>query len=175
MIMQGTSTANYRLFALLIVSLCLPGAQSPTAGTPVSLSELVTQLKSDPRGPYQRIAWFCPDGRVQPANQPCGDPGGLQHALPKDVVVRAREEYGIYLGQILAGTDFDSFLDAENEFSRAKQYALEKFLQAVDDGWIMRRAQHYRGAVQAEDESGWGLAFLNWLLANDDIIESHFF
>ncbi len=175
--MQGTSTAYYRLlvFALLIVSLCLPGTQSPTAGTPVSLGELVSQLKSDPRGPYKRIAWFCPDGRVQPANQPCDEPGGIQHALPKDVVVRAREEHGVYLGQILAGTDFDSFLDAENEFSRAKQYALEKFLRAVDDGWIMRRGRYYRGATQAEDESGWGLAFLNWLLAKDDIIRSHFF
>ena len=32
------------------------------------------------------------------------------------------------------------------------QWLVEKFLIAADDGWILRKAQYYRGAVQEEDE-----------------------
>ncbi len=32
------------------------------------------------------------------------------------------------------------------------QLLIEKFLIATDDGWILRKAQYYRGAVQEEDE-----------------------
>ena len=32
------------------------------------------------------------------------------------------------------------------------QLLVEKFLIASDDGWILRSAQFYRGAVQEEDE-----------------------
>ncbi|RMF65103.1 MAG: phosphoenolpyruvate synthase, partial [Calditrichaeota bacterium] len=55
------------------------------------------------------------------------------------------------------------------------QYQMEKYLQAVDDGWIMRRARYYRGAVQIEDEEAWGERFLTWLLAKDDFLTTQFF
>ena len=99
------------LLALLIVSLYLITPQGPAARAPISLGDLVEQLKSDPRGPYRRIAWFCPDGTRHPPDETCEKPGGLQHAVYKDIVVRVQEKHGIYLGQILAGTDFDSFLE----------------------------------------------------------------
>ncbi|MFH1007926.1 MAG: PEP/pyruvate-binding domain-containing protein [Candidatus Latescibacterota bacterium] len=56
-----------------------------------------------------------------------------------------------------------------------KQLQMEKYLQLADDGWIMRRARYYRGAVQAEDEEAWGLNFLTWVLANDGLVTSEFF
>ena len=139
------------------------------------IHKLVQSFKKDERGPYQAIRWFCPDGTVLPADRRCPQPGGIQHALHKDGVQKLAKEKGIYLGQILAGTPFEDFLDAENQHSRMKQVQVEKYLQLADDGWILRRARYYRGAVQAEDEEAWGLSFLTWLLANDELVTSQFF
>ncbi|MFQ5706658.1 MAG: PEP/pyruvate-binding domain-containing protein [bacterium] len=139
------------------------------------LRPVIQAFKKDPRGPYQGIRWFCPDGSVIPAKERCAQPGGIQHALPKKAVQNLQKEYGIYLGQILAGTPFEDFLDAEHQNSRLKQYQLEKYLRAIDDGWILRRARFYRGAFQAEDEQAWGKRFLLWLVANDDLVKSQFY
>ncbi len=135
---------------------------------------LVAAFKKDPRGPYQAIRWFCKDGSVLPAKQRCPQPGGLQHALHKDVVVSLASANHLFLGQILAGTSYQDFLDAENRNSRLKQYQIEKYLQAVDNGWILRQAQFYRGAFQAEDEERWGSAFLRYVLADDVFIRRQF-
>ncbi len=159
-------------FVFIFFCLTLLGFTEPTA-TP-DLKQLVTTLKEDPRGPYRSIRWFCPDGTILPPKERCPQPGGIQHAQLKDVVKQIQQEHGIYLGQILAGTNFPDFLDAGHQNSRLKQYQLANYLQAVDDGWIMRRARFYRGAVQAEDEESWGIAFLNWLLAKDDLLDAQF-
>lgn len=113
------------------------------------------------------IRWFCPDGTILIPKERCPEPGGIQHALAKDAAQNLAAEYKIYLGQILAGSDFGQFLSVDNLNLRLQQYQMEKFLQAVDDGWIMRRARYYRGAVQAEDEENWGREFLHWLVAQN--------
>jgi hypothetical protein len=79
------------------------------------------------------------------------------------------------LGQILTDTPFDAFWDSLQAGSRLKQYQMEKFLQGVDDGWIMRQGRYYRGALQAEDEEAWGKDFLTWALADVGRVRSHFF
>lgn len=132
-------------------------------------------FKTDPRGPYRAIRWFCPDGSVIPPDERCSDPGGLQHAVPKDRVRAIADAHHIYLGQILAGTEFETFLDSGARHARMKQYQMEKFLQASDGGWILRRARYYRGAVQAEDEEAWGQKFLNWLVSRDELLIEQFF
>lgn len=158
---------------LFVLSVAVPAqTQQPDFG---ELRQLLQEFKKDPRGPYQAIRWFCPDGTVIPAQERCSQPGGIQHALPKDRVAQLARDHNIHLGQILAGTAFDAFLDSANVNSRMKQYQMERFLQAVDDGWIVRRARFYRGAVQAEDEEAWGVNFLNWLLAKDDMIAQQYF
>lgn len=162
-----------RLIFLLVFPAFLPAqALQPDFS---ELKRLVQEYKKDPRGPYQAIRWFCPDGSVIPAQERCFEPGGIQHALPKDRVTQLAKDHNIHLGQILAGTRFEDFFDAANQNSRLKQYQMEKFLQTVDDGWIVRRARYYRGAVQAEDEEAWGVKFLNWLLENDEAIAQQFF
>jgi len=139
------------------------------------IKNLIQNFKKDERGPYQAIRWFCPDGTVLPPDQQCLQPGGIQHAIPKDIVKELATERGIYLGQILAGTPLEIFRDAENQYSRLIQYQLEKFLQQVDDGWISRRSRFYRGAIQAEDEENWGYDFLLYLLTDDKFIQSQYF
>jgi len=144
-------------------------------GTDEAARILVQDLKQDPRGPFQGIRWFCPDGSIIAAASRCVEPGGIQHGLLRDAVVRLQRERGIHLGQVLAGTPFESFLDDANRFSRLKQYQMERYLIRTDDGWILRKARYYRGAYQAEDEEDWGRRFLEWALGRDELVRSWFF
>ncbi len=141
------------------------------------IRERILQYKSDPRGPYKDIRWFCKDGSIRQPKDPCPEAigPGVQHARYKDEVVKLADENHIYLGQILTATKPSELWNQENHFSRLKQYQLGRYLQSVDDGWILRKAQFYRGAIQAEDEQSWGLNFYKQLLKNDEAVEKHFF
>ncbi len=141
---------------------------------PSAIAELVQAFKTDPRGPYRDIRWFCKDGTTVPANERCPTPG-VQRARYKESVVALARTNGIHLGQILSTTDQADFWDASRAQSRLKQYQLERYLRAVDDGWILRRAQSYRGAVQVEDEEAWGKAFLEWLVTDNARLKDHYF
>ncbi len=168
----------HRISALVLLScLTIPAAraQGPAPMTNDEIRRLIGEFKQDDRGPFQAIRWFCPDGSVIPARERCAQPGGIQHALHKDIVVRLQSRNRIYLGQILAGTPNEAFLDEERFFSRLKQYQLEKFLIDNDDGWILRRARYYRGAYQAEDEEAWGKQFLEWALGRPNLARSWYF
>ncbi len=172
-----THSLSFNFVTLLCFSFLAWGAMIDSAGaeplTAAELKRLIGAFKADSRGPYQGIRWFCPDGTVQGPQEPC--PGGHQHALPKDGVQRIARENGIYLGQILTDTPFEAFWDSVRVGSRLKQYQMEKFLQGVDDGWIMRQARYYRGALQAEDEEAWGRDFLTWVLSDTERINRQFF
>ncbi len=139
------------------------------------ITGLIQSFKKDERGPYQAIRWFCPDGTIIPPKERCPEPGGIQHALHKDIVTRIAKNNGIYLGQILAGAKFEDVLDEVNRNSRLKQYMMERYLQRSDDGWIFRRARYYRGAIQVEDEEYWGVNFLKWIVSREDIIDRQFY
>jgi hypothetical protein len=137
----------------------------------------ITQYKTDSRGPYKDIRWFCEDGSIRQPKDPCPKEigPGLQHARYKDAVVQLAKTNHLYFGQILSYTDKEDFWDVPNNHSRIKQYQIEKYLRTVDDGWIHQKGQFYRGAVQAEDEEAWGIAFYKWLLSSDQNIEQHYF
>ncbi|MCB9088794.1 MAG: phosphoenolpyruvate synthase [Calditrichae bacterium] len=164
------------LFATTILAVMLfPLSGRLQAQEMKDLPDIIQSFKKDSRGPYQGIFWFCPDGSRIPAKERCPTPGGIQHAYPKDIVFDIQKKLGIHLGQILAGTPKADFLDAPRYYSRLKQYQLEKFLQLADDGWIMRRARYYRGAIQAEDEEAWGIDFLNWALSDNQLLATQFY
>lgn len=139
------------------------------------IREKVAVFKNDPKGPYQQIMWFCPDGSRMPPKQRCPEKGGVQRATYNQWVEKLATNNHIYLGQILSATDFATFFDQENQYSRLKQYEIEKYLVAVDNGWILQKARYYRGAFQDEDENNWGIQFLEWLLNNSDWPTSHYF
>lgn len=137
----------------------------------------IESYKNDIRGPYKDIRWFCTDGSIRQPKDPCPDNigPGWQHARYKDAVLELSKSNHIFLGQILANSDKEAFWDAEQNHSRLKQYQIDKYLRLVDDGWIMKKGQFYRGAIQAEDEQAWGLEFYRWLLSNDEMIKKNFF
>lgn len=142
-----------------------------------AISEQITQYKKDVRGPYKDIRWFCTDGSIRQPKDPCPDNigPGLQHARYKDAVEQLAKTNQIYFGQILAYTNKDEFWDDENNHSRLKQYQLDKYLRAVDNGWINEKGQFYRGAIQSEDEEAWGVDFYKWLLKDDTYLRSNYF
>ncbi len=151
----------------------LPGAVAQST-EPAAVARMVEAFKTDPRGPYRDIRWFCQDGTTVPANQRCAKPGN-QRARYKESVEALAATNHIFLGQILATTEKETFWDEGHAQSRLKQYQLEQYLRAVDDGWINRRAVGYRGAFQIEDEEAWGRAFLEWLVADTRRLEEHYF
>jgi len=127
------------------------------------------------RGPYKKIEWFCDDGTRRDSKDPCPDKiGGIQHASYKTEIEELHKKNHLFFADILAYTDKSDFWDASHNHSRLKQYVLNKYLNRIDDGWIMRKAQFYRGSVQSEDEKEWGVDFYNWLLANDNRVKENF-
>lgn len=165
----------YVLLAFLVLGVTLNiGSQSLSND---QIKELITTYKNDARGPYKDIRWFCTDGSIRQPKDPCPENigPGVQHARYKDAVVNLGKTNGIFLGQILTATKKEEFWDEHSNHSRLKQYQLDKYLRTVDNGWINRKGQYYRGSVQSEDEEAWGIEFYKWLLSNDSYVEKHYF
>lgn len=160
------------LFFIILFSFDIVYAQKIDNET---IQNKIKVFKGDPKGPYQQIMWFCPDGSKVPPKQRCPEKGGVQRAVYNQWVENLAVQNHIYLGQILAATNFEEFFDSQNQYSRLKQYEIENYLEAVDNGWILKRAQFYRGAFQDEDENNWGLRFLDWLLTNSDLYTTNYF
>ena len=138
---------------------------------------MIGRYKTEARGPYQDIRWFCADGSNRHPREGCSTSStdNHQHARYLPEIIRLGREEHVFLGQILTDTRRDDFWDAENDHSRMKQYQLGNYLAAVDDGWVLRKAQYYRGAFQIEDEMAWGRDYLNWMMGKEDALREHFY
>ena len=139
------------------------------------IRKMLSSYKTESRGPYKDLRWFCKDGSTVAPQQRCAEPGGVQRARYKDEVVALSLSNHIFLGQILATTPYEDFWDEKENHSRLKQYQIEVFLRANDNGWILRKAQFYRGAFQIEDEQAWGVLYFEWLLENGNRASDNFF
>ena len=164
-----------KLFIAFFATVNLAFSQSQIS--PDQIRSLVVKYQNDIRGPYKDIRWFCTDGSIRQPKDPCPENigVGVQHARYKDEVVALGISNHIYLGQILAYTSIDEFWDAGHHHSRLKQYQLDKYLRLVDDGWINKKGQFYRGSVQVEDEEAWGIDFYKSILAKDTIVAHNFY
>lgn len=161
---------QFLFFIMFLASLLLNAQEVDNK----KVKELISQYKTDAKGPYKDIRWFCNDGTTRPPGERCPEPG-VQRARYKDEVISLAQTNHLFLGQILATTDIAAFWDTENFHSRLKQYQLQNYLQRSDDGWILRKARYYRGAFQAEDEANWGVGFYSWLLNdNKQLIENFY-
>ncbi len=139
------------------------------------IQKIVSDYKADQRGPYRDIRWFCKDGTTLPPQERCAEPGGVQRARYKDEQIALARTNHVFLGQILATTDYSDFWDERAHNSRLKQYQLEQYLRSIDNGWVNSKAQFYRGAFQSEDEEAWGIKFFEWALADNSRVNKHFF
>ncbi|MDH4020190.1 MAG: hypothetical protein OEU84_11365 [Xanthomonadales bacterium] len=105
------------------------------------------------RGPFSRLRWFCNDGTVlPPKSYACKDHGGgFQHGEWSDKTLELRKQ-GYLVANILAGQDTSKLVSNPDFRNIYAQILIERFLVSADDGWILRRALFYRGAIQEEDE-----------------------
>ncbi len=113
----------------------------------------IEQMKQVPRGPFSNIRWFCHDGTVLPPKAyACKDHGGgVQHGQ-RNEQARTLREKGYWIANFLSAIDAKTEVARDDFQDRYNQLLIEKFLIIIDDGWIMRQAQFYRGAFQEEDE-----------------------
>ena len=63
---------------------------------------------------------------------------------------------GYRIANLLAGVDAQALVVQPDFIDSYNQMLIEKYLIAADDGWILRRAVFYRGAIQEEDEAKGG-------------------
>ncbi len=113
----------------------------------------IEEMERSERGPFSRLRWFCTDGTVlAPKAYACKDHGGgYQHGQWSDKTLELRGQ-GYLIANVLAGLDAGRFIDEAGFGNAFAQILIERFLVGADDGWILRRAQFYRGAIQEEDE-----------------------
>lgn len=168
------------LLALSLLAVALPVAsQSPfDPPAPAVVDEarvLVGRMIANARGPYRQIRWFCNDGAVLPPEPfACNEHGGgRQHAQYSDERERLAE-LGWSVGTIFAALDAETLLDADRRHQRLRELALERYLTDIDDGWVLRQAQNYRGRVQVEGEEATGRAMLLQLLQDGDWLAANF-
>jgi len=113
----------------------------------------IAEMKSEERGPFARIRWFCNDGSVLPPKAYACEShgGGHQHGEWSEKTKQLRAQ-GYKVANLLAGTDPDKLMADPKFADLFAQMLIERYLISADDGWIFRRALFYRGAIQEEDE-----------------------
>jgi len=149
--------------ALSCSTASIPAASTATAGTDTATQyrQWIREMKSAERGPFSRLRWFCRDGAVLPP-QPYGcaeHEGGHQHGEWSDKT-RALRADGYLIANILAGVDAAALTTQPDFLDLYDQLLIERFLISMDNGWILRRALFYRGAIQDEDERAGGRELL---------------
>ncbi|HEC05267.1 MAG TPA: hypothetical protein ENJ12_00310, partial [Thiolapillus brandeum] len=144
----------FRHITILLFLVCGFVTGTGLAGDTVKYRQWIQEMKSASRGPFSEgIKWYCNDGSVYPAKAyACSrHGGGVEHgALGKKA--RTLRENGYWIANLLAGVDIERLLDSPDFVDRYNQLLIEKYLITADDGWILRKALFYRGAIQEEDE-----------------------
>ena len=131
----------------------------------------IETMKTSERGPFARIRWFCNDGSVLPPKAyACVERGGgHQHGQWSDKTTQLRAQ-GYLIATLLAGSNPEKLVAEAGYIDTWNQLLIEKFLMTVDNGWIMRRALFYRGAIQEEDERAAARALLIALVGKPEWI-----
>ena len=141
------------LFLLVPAIAAAAGSASSAPGEDPELRAVIEGMKSNPRGPFSRIRWFCADGTILPPKAyACAEHGGgKQHGEWSADTLRVREA-GYPIANVMVELDVDDFGESPEQQAHFRTLILEQFLIAADDGWILREARYYRGAFQVEGE-----------------------
>jgi rifampicin phosphotransferase len=132
---------------------------------PDDLYQIIEQIKTNPRGPFRRIRWFCNDGSIlAPKPYACREHGGgVQHGERTAAIKHLRQQ-NYLIANLFADLKPEIFFNHPGWKDELTQILLERFLMEIDDGWIFRQARYYRGAIQDEEEHGYGRSLLLGLL-----------
>lgn len=143
-----------------------PPAAAELPGEP-ELRAWIEAFEASPRGPFERIRWFCKDGSVLPPKAyACGNRGGgIQHGEWNEHA-KALRAGGYTVANVLASLDPQAFVGSQADLWALEQILIERFLIEADDGWIFRGARSYRGALQIEDEEAGARAVVDAMLGD---------
>ncbi|MDJ0847975.1 MAG: hypothetical protein QNK04_06350 [Myxococcota bacterium] len=162
-------SATIPILLALALGAAIAEARLPDAG---ELRSWIEEFKASPRGPFERIRWFCKDGSVlAPKAYACRNHGGgIQHGEWNQ---RARDlrSGGYTVANVLASVDPEAFAGTDADLFALRQILLERFLIGWDDGWIFRGARTYRGALQIEDEEAGSEAMVRAMLGDSAWLE----
>ena len=140
----------------MLILLASQGHAAERAMAPANAEQLrgiVVDMKENPRGPFQRLRWFCADGTVLPPKAyACAEHGGGRQHGEWSADALALHAAGYPVANVLAALTPEDFDDSEAADAHFRMLLLEQFLYRIDDGWILRRARYYRGAFQVEQE-----------------------
>jgi len=141
------------LAALLALPVAAPAATAGSAPAVAAPDPRIAAMKDNPRGPFARIRWFCKDGSVLPPTpSACAEFGGGSQHGEWSAQTQALRADGYRVANVYADLDVPALLAGDAAPGALAQMAVERFLLRVDDGWILRRARYYRGALQEEGE-----------------------
>jgi hypothetical protein len=145
---------QYRiLYFLTVLILFAPVSFAKNTDSADEYKNWIHKMKSSEQGPFDRIRWFCSDGTVLPPKAyACSQHGGGHQHGELSKHTQTLRSNGYWIANILAGIDAKKTVGGDDFQDHYNQLLIEKFLITVDDGWIMRKAQFYRGAIQEEDE-----------------------
>ena len=167
--MSGTLPILLLSCALAVAGSSYASSDSHPHNTPYR--QTVEQMKEQSRGPFVNVRWYCDDGTVLPPKKyACAKHGGgIQHGQWSDTTKKLRAD-GYKIANFLAGVDGKKFLSEPGALDSYNQILIEKYLIAADNGWILRKALFYRGAIQEEDERAGALDLLTALCASKEWI-----
>ena len=162
------ASARQRAIVALLCVLGLASLSLPASAELPNERELrswIEGFKTSPKGPFERIRWFCKDGTVLPPKAyACKNHGGgIQHG-EWNARAKALRAGGYTVATVLASVDPQAFVGSDADLFALRQILLERFLIGWDDGWIFRGARSYRGALQIEDEEAGSRAVVRAML-----------
>jgi len=163
-----------RLIPPLLLVLAL-GPQTALSKDLTTYRQWISDMKEQPRGPFSRLRWFCNDGTVLPP-QPyaCKEHGGgHQHGEWSERTAELRQQ-GYRIANLLAGVDPAQTAAQPGFGDGYAQLLIERYLIGADDGWILRKALFYRGAIQEEDEREGAHALLEYLAGQPEWIDTRY-
>ena len=138
-------------------------------------AEIIKNMKSTQKGPFERIRWFCNDGTVLPPEPfACKNNGGGHQHGEWSSQTKLIHDSGYLIANFYADLDFETLSKRPDFDYLFAQMIIEKFLISADAGWILRQAQYYRGAFQEEEEREGAHKFLTHLLQDNKWIKRNF-
>ena len=143
------------MLGLLMAAGVAGGAELPATDA-TRLAEhraLIAAMKTSERGPFSRIRYFCHDGQVlEPKAYACEKFGGGYQRGEWSADTQRLRAAGYPIANLLVTVEPARLAGPAADRELLGVLLVERFLVAQDNGWILRRAQYYRGAVQDHNE-----------------------
>jgi hypothetical protein len=164
------------LYGIVLAAVILIAAPCRAENIPPEVARSwITEMKTNERGPFKQIRWFCKNGKILPPTRTgcAGNGGGIQHG-ELDTRAAALRDQGYPLATLYAeftDSDIQQIVQSPKDLAAM---LLERYLVIADEGWIFRKALYYRGAMQAEDESMGAERLLLHLLNEPALYENNY-